>query len=417
MDPNTNWKKLRFSDGEVRFVPIEDIPESLPPATYFIACSNAEDYEIEKADLLLDGSTDAAALTAWFTDHPYSTNYFSSGSVVLTSTPSWQAVRLIGCASHDAGTGKQTKFVWGSAQSNYTAGGGLLVLMVNNGDLQIEDITFHQSVTSLTATTIIFMDVVAVGVTNCLFRNVHITQGNSFSGTYNFISGGGARQMEYSIIEHLKNDTGATMSLLRTTFGGLTHCHLSWFEAVSTDQANIGNSYLLFTNPTSTIETGGNKVVPGPGSVGALASAHIFVGNASAVATDRAVTGDITISNTGVTAIGTDKVLTVNILNSNVTLAKIANIAASTLLGNNTAGAAAPIALTTAQVKTLLGYYTQGDNTLLARMISTQVADPSAALAASQFVLWLNNTPGSTELKVAAKDSGGTLRTATIPLT
>jgi hypothetical protein len=44
------------------------------------------------------------------------------------------------------------------------------------------------------------------------------------------------------------------------------------------------------------------------GTVAALASAHIFVGNGGGVATDVAVTGDVTISNTGVTAIGAGKV-------------------------------------------------------------------------------------------------------------
>ncbi len=40
----------------------------------------------------------------------------------------------------------------------------------------------------------------------------------------------------------------------------------------------------------------------------ALTSAHIFVGSSLNVATDTAVTGDVTISNTGVTAIGANKV-------------------------------------------------------------------------------------------------------------
>ncbi len=42
--------------------------------------------------------------------------------------------------------------------------------------------------------------------------------------------------------------------------------------------------------------------------VGSLASAHLFVGNGSNIATDTAVTGDVTISNVGVTTIGAGKV-------------------------------------------------------------------------------------------------------------
>jgi hypothetical protein len=44
------------------------------------------------------------------------------------------------------------------------------------------------------------------------------------------------------------------------------------------------------------------------GSVAALTSAHIFVGNGSNVGTDVAVSGDVTISNAGVVAIGAGKV-------------------------------------------------------------------------------------------------------------
>ena len=55
----------------------------------------------------------------------------------------------------------------------------------------------------------------------------------------------------------------------------------------------------------------------------ALDDANILVGNGSNVATKVAVTGDVTISNAGVTAIGNDKVLTAMIADSNVTPAKL----------------------------------------------------------------------------------------------
>ena len=67
----------------------------------------------------------------------------------------------------------------------------------------------------------------------------------------------------------------------------------------------------------------------------ALDSANILVGNGSNVATKVAVTGDVTISNAGVTAIGSSKVVTAMITDANVTTAKIAdaNVTAAKLSG------------------------------------------------------------------------------------
>lgn len=56
----------------------------------------------------------------------------------------------------------------------------------------------------------------------------------------------------------------------------------------------------------------------------ALTSAHILVGSAGNVATNVAVSGDIALSNTGVSTIQADAVTTAKILNANVTLAKLA---------------------------------------------------------------------------------------------
>ncbi len=67
-----------------------------------------------------------------------------------------------------------------------------------------------------------------------------------------------------------------------------------------------------------------------------LTNAHILVGNVSNLAVDVAVTGDVTISNTGVTAIGTNKVVN----------SMLAQMAAHTFKGNNTGSTANPIDLT-----------------------------------------------------------------------
>jgi hypothetical protein len=73
----------------------------------------------------------------------------------------------------------------------------------------------------------------------------------------------------------------------------------------------------------------------------ALDDANLLVGNGSNVATKVAVTGDVTISNAGVTAIGISKVVTAMITDANVTTAKIAdaNVTAAKLSGAQTGSA------------------------------------------------------------------------------
>lgn len=64
--------------------------------------------------------------------------------------------------------------------------------------------------------------------------------------------------------------------------------------------------------------------------------------------TGGGTSGSVTLS------IATNGVVTTMIADSNVTLSKIQNIASNTILGNNTGGAAAPIALTASQTRSLL---------------------------------------------------------------
>jgi len=66
-------------------------------------------------------------------------------------------------------------------------------------------------------------------------------------------------------------------------------------------------------------------VVPSGGVSSTLTSAHLLIGNGSNVATDTAVTGDVTITNAGVTAIGSSKVTSAMIVDGTIVNADIAN--------------------------------------------------------------------------------------------
>lgn len=95
----------------------------------------------------------------------------------------------------------------------------------------------------------------------------------------------------------------------------------------------IGNIYRYVAANTCVISFIGSGVAYGAAAAGAaLASAQILVGNSSNVAAARAMSGDITITNSGVTAIGANKVVTAMISDASVTYAKLHASALSSIV-------------------------------------------------------------------------------------
>lgn len=78
----------------------------------------------------------------------------------------------------------------------------------------------------------------------------------------------------------------------------------------------------------------------------ALTNGHIFVGNASNIATDVAMSGDITINNAGVTAIGAGVIVNTDInAAAAIAFSKLATLASGNILVGSVGGVATSVAM------------------------------------------------------------------------
>ena len=117
-------------------------------------------------------------------------------------------------------------------------------------------------------------------------------------------------------------------------------------ELNATDFDNSGADIAIKTNAVTTTKITDAAVTSR--KIEGLANGQIIVGVDGTAANNAkvALSGDVTMANTGVTTIATSAVTTTKIADAAVTLPKMANLAGVSLIGNNTGLAAAPKAIT-----------------------------------------------------------------------
>ncbi len=134
---------------------------------------------------------------------------------------------------------------------------------------------------------------------------------------------------------------------------------------------NADNLALTLADSTLSIVSGGVKLAP-------LTTGNILIGNGSSVATGVAVTGDVTISSSGVTAIGAGKVLNSMVAVGSIGLDKLVTAGGiAQLVLTNASSVPAYVALSGDATITAAGVLTLG----AASVGTTKLVDASVTLA------------------------------------
>jgi len=115
-----------------------------------------------------------------------------------------------------------------------------------------------------------------------------------------------------------------------------------------------------FTDDVATQINTNFASLSGSSAGGTLTSAHLLVGNGSNVATDTAITGDVTITNAGVTAIKTSVSLTTPVLGAatGTSINLSGNCRAASFNAGATAGVTAGPFTTVASINVIGGIVT-----------------------------------------------------------
>jgi hypothetical protein len=141
------------------------------------------------------------------------------------------------------------------------------------------------------------------------------------AGTTDKVLKSNGTTLAYGLIEEANLATGA---VTQAKIGALAVGPSQLADAAVSDVKLASNSVTASKIATGAVEFG---------KLADLTSGSILLGNSLNKATATAVTGDVTISNTGVTTLGNDKVTTAKILDGNVTASKLGTLSSSDLAG------------------------------------------------------------------------------------
>lgn len=157
----------------------------------------------------------------------------------------------------------------------------------------------------------------------------------------------------------------------------------------------------LITRDTSTMSLG-----VAANALGTLTSAHLFVGNGSNVPTDTAITGDVTISNTGVTSIGSGVIVNADV-NASAALAfsKMAALTASRALASDASGIVSVATTTLAELNFVSGASSN---------LQTQISGKQATITGAATTLVSSNLSAN---KVAISNASGKVDVSSITTT
>ena len=317
-----------------------------------------------------------------------------TGSVVMSVSPILTGTPLAPTAT--AGTNNTqiatTAYVTNEVTAINTLADGTVYLGDSNGDAQevtlSGDVTISNTgVSTIGASKVTTAKILDANVTTAKIADANVTTAKILDANVTTAKIADANVTTAKILD--ANVTNAKLDK--------TNIPLSGFGAAGADVALGANKLTGVADPTLAQDAATKAYVDvATVAINTLANGKVYLGDSNGDAQEVTLSGDVTISNTGVSTIGASKVTTAKILDANVTTAKIAdaNVTTAKILDANvTTAKIADANVTTAKIldanvtnakldKTnipLSGFGAAGADVALGANKLTGVADPTLA--------------------------------------